>query len=414
MDSKLRLRDWAGLSDLILHSIFHKLSSISDCLRFSAVCKPWFFFVSKNCDILQQRMKSSSIEELPLLMIFANRGCNSFKSSLYSVAKDTKLLDLELPLPRTQRCCGSSHGWLAFQQHDRTNIYRYNPYRTSIYLYNPFSGETIHLPTLKFRVKKFILSKNPTTNPHNFEVAAISKSSSIAFILAILKPGRKTWIYKRPHASPHDMIYYNERFYVLTYGGGVLSMDNTTLNFEEIAPFNEKSDFKKFYLVKNTNNELLRVEISHPYYNKSSSKISKLIASPTTQNFVFEELDDLGDEALFLCRHSSMSVSASKFPGCESNYIYHMHYNDSQESPLKYYMDIINLQDGRFRSRYTFETSIADSLSCSDSPKLMPHLHSIYQNYFTSEGSNRYRKYIGHDNTTPPVLWIIPTPRFSS
>ncbi|KAM3201929.1 hypothetical protein P3L10_029553 [Capsicum annuum] len=54
-----------------------------------------------------------------------------------------------------------------------------------------------------------------------------------------------------------------------------------------------------------------------------SVKISKLVVNPMTQESMFVELDDLGDESLFLFEHSSMSVTASKFSGCIANSVYY-------------------------------------------------------------------------------------------
>ncbi|XP_059310841.1 uncharacterized protein LOC132062250 [Lycium ferocissimum] len=175
-------RDWAGLPDLVLDLIFRKLPSISDCLRFRALCKSWFSFVSNNYYALEKRLNSSSVEELPLLMICTSREKEFDNTSLYSSASKSKIVfDFTLPFPNTWRCCGSSHGWLAFQ-HESDLL---------IQLFNPFSRETINLPHLKYFAGKIIITKNPSTNPNNFEVAAMIKGWSRLNGLAILKPGSK-------------------------------------------------------------------------------------------------------------------------------------------------------------------------------------------------------------------------------
>lgn len=114
-----------------------------------------------------------------------------------------------------------------------------------------------------------------------------------------------------------DVIYYNKRYYVVTYGGGVLSMNRNRLEYMEIAPFINKDglDLTRNYLVKNIANELLRNEISHPLYNKSSCNISiSRVLKMTSQNLMFEELNELGnDESLFLCDYCLISISTSKF-----------------------------------------------------------------------------------------------------
>ncbi|XP_060169357.1 F-box/kelch-repeat protein At1g57790-like [Lycium barbarum] len=374
MDTQLTLRDWSKLSDLTLDLIFRKLSSVSDCLCFSAVCKPWFFFVSNNYDALQQRINSSSIEEMPMLMIFISTN----SGNLYSVTKGKIVSDLELPLPSTKICCGSSHGWLAFQQSDSL----------AIHLINPFSSETIGLPSPHDPVDKVILSKNPSTNPYDFEVVATFKSGVWPHRLAILKPGSNAWVFT-PHLdiSPdhiHDVIYYDDRYYVVTYRGSVLSLDKTTLDFkvingETLAMYSDIPT--KFYLVKTTTNEFLMVQISNRCEilsdEPTSVMISKLVVSQTTQEYMFAELDDLGDEALFLCKHGSMSVSASKFSGCKASSVYYI--DVMVKSIGIFVMDLIHFEDGNFHNLFSFETA----------------------NLFD-------------DLNMPPVLWIIPTPKFTS
>ncbi|XP_059277773.1 uncharacterized protein LOC132031933 [Lycium ferocissimum] len=354
MDTKLKLRDWAGVSDLILDLIYQKLPSLSDCLCFGAVCKPWFFFVSNNnYDALRQRTGSSSVEELPLLMIFKDRAsASTANTSLYSVTRGKIVMDLEIPLGWTHRCCGSSHGWLAFQGD------------FSFALYNPFTREKIDLPRLELTATKVILSKNPSANPNDYEVMAMSRNWGESR-LAILKPSSSYWKFVRilTGCPKCDVIYYDERYYVVDYGGKVFSIDNTTLKYTEIAPDYGYGGFIEFYLVQTTTNELLRVHILRPQYKPSRVKILKLVASPMTPESRIEQLDSLGDEALFLCQHSSMSVLASQFSGCKSN------------SRSEYCsVDIVHLQDDSFNSHCSFDKLIHDT-------------HA----------------------TMPPASWIIPT-----
>ncbi|XP_016464917.1 uncharacterized protein LOC107787826 [Nicotiana tabacum] len=322
MGTKLRLRDWAGLSELILDLIFKKLLSFSDCLRFSAVCKPWFSFVSNNFDALKQRVKSSSLEELPMLMICTDRNdvVTTTTTSLYSATKGKIIHDLIIPLGQLWKYCGSSHGWLAFQHKESLTIK----------VFNPFSCETIHFPHLQYIVRKIIISKNPSRNPHDFEVVATIKVWNRLHELAILKPDSGTWIFTRYSnifaGAIYDMIYYNETYYAVTYGGRVLSIDNTTLNLKEIfepPSIMNSFPFIKFYLVKTTTNELLRVQVSIPRDKSSSVEISKLVVSQTTQKSMFSKLDNLGDEALFLCDYGSVSISTSKFSRFIPNSVYY-------------------------------------------------------------------------------------------
>ncbi|PHU03805.1 hypothetical protein BC332_29056 [Capsicum chinense] len=440
MDTELTLRDWTKLPNLVLYLILKKIVSISDFLRFSAVCKPWFSYVSKNQAELKQRINSSSIEEMPVLMILGtNQYGSTINTSLYSVTKRKIILELSFP-NNDERCCGSSHGWLVFQRSDDI-----------IYLFNPFSGETIHLPSLSYHVDKFVLSKNPSTNPYDVEVVAIVQCGFVPLGLAILRPGSNEWIVMTHGMSRHvvcDVIYYDDRYYVVTSHGRVLSIDKMTLDLNEIsgpAPVSSMSvtaskfsgcipnsvyytggplemfvlsrrsfrnslftsplrlfyqripqpicmmlrssllvwlsyethhpgglsrhhvrdviyyddryyvvasdgsvlsidkmslDSKKisrtgpasvrfsysttkfFHLIKSTANELLMVRLSRPnYFLRSSVEIFKLIVNPMNQESMFAELDDLGDEALFLSEQDGVTiVTVDCFSGKSTRY----------------------------------------------------------------------------------------------
>ncbi|PHT69210.1 hypothetical protein T459_28697 [Capsicum annuum] len=310
MDTQLASTDWTKLPDLLLYLILEKIVSISDCLRFSAVCKPWFSFVSKNHDVQKQRISSSSIEEMPVLVILGtDKYGYIINTSLYSVTK--RKIILERPFPKDdERCCGSSHGWLIFHRYDYI-----------ISLFNPFSGETIHLPSLSYDVEKAVLSKNPSTNLSDVEVVAIVRCG----------------------------------YCVVTSDGRVLSIDKITLDSKEIsgpAPVRYSDFTTKFHLIKATTNELLMIHISNPNHmlssdEPSSVEISKLVVNPMTLESMFVELDDLGNEALFLSEHSSMSVTASKFPGCNANSVCYTGTRIRFETS-GFMKDLIHYQDGNY------------------------------------------------------------------
>lgn len=94
---------------------------------------------------------------------------------------------------------------------------------------------------------------------------------------------------------------------------------------------------------------------------------------------MFVDVDNLGDEALFLCECGSMSVLASNFLGCKSNSIYYIesgYYSLSSCNDL----NIIDLQDGSVRTLISFNE---------------PRISS-------------------HDSMIPPASFIIPIPKFTT
>ncbi|KAM3398617.1 hypothetical protein P3S68_002133 [Capsicum galapagoense] len=153
--------------------------------------------------------------------------------------------------------------------------------------------------------------------------------------LAILKPDIGTWniyhYYMRGRSGICDLVYCNERYYVVTYESRAASIDHTTLRLKKIighySIMNSSScPLVKFYLIKITIDELLRVQISSPRDNNPSNiKIFKFVASQSNiQSSMFEELDNLEDEALFFSDYCFMSVLSSKFLGCKANSVYYL------------------------------------------------------------------------------------------
>ncbi|KAM3201931.1 hypothetical protein P3L10_029555 [Capsicum annuum] len=142
------------------------------------------------------------------------------------------------------------------------------------------------------------------------------------------------------------------------------------------------STTKFFHLIKSTANELLMVRLSRPNYflssrdERSSVEIFKLIVNPMNQESMFAELDDLGDEALFLSEQGSMSLSASKFSGCIANSVYYTNsrLGSNTSGPM---LDLVHYQDG---THFSFEGRSSSDIRIN----------------MTS------------------VLWIIPTPKFTT
>ncbi|KAM3399037.1 putative protein isoform X2 [Capsicum galapagoense] len=350
MGTQFTLRDWTKLPDLILY-LSHGFPSYPEIMPMLMICSPDKYGPTTN-------------------------------TSLYSVTK--RKIILELPFPRVGRCCGSSHGWLVFQRFD-----------CFIYLYNPFSGETIDLPSLSYIVDKVVLSKNPSTNMYDVEVIAVVMGVPLG--LAILRLGSNEWIVMTHHPgglSRHhvrDVIYYDDRYYVVASDGSVLSTDKMSLDSKKISttgPASVRFSYsttKFFHLIKSTANELLMVRLSRPNYflssrdERSSVEIFKLIVNPMNQESMFAELDDLGDEALFLSEQGSMSVSASKFSGCIANSVYYTssRLGSNTSGPM---LDLVHYQDGNFCTHFSFEGRSSSDIRIN----------------MTS------------------VLWIIPTPKFTT
>ncbi|CAI0375164.1 unnamed protein product [Linum tenue] len=126
-------RDWAWLPCNVLDSILTHLPTLRDYLRFTSVCKPWN---SASEPHARRRTATSHRSQAPLLLVPTRTRSREWRG-LYDAAQQNKLLSHALPVPYHRRCCGSSHGWLAFLERDYF-----------VTLYNPFTRARISLPRI--------------------------------------------------------------------------------------------------------------------------------------------------------------------------------------------------------------------------------------------------------------------------
>ncbi|KAL3524305.1 hypothetical protein ACH5RR_017139 [Cinchona calisaya] len=349
---------WAWLPDLLLDTIIKNLILPADYIRFGAVCKHWH---SIAVGIVQNNT-------CPMLMI-PTKDSSKERRSLYNVIQ-SKNYDIELPIPFNRRCCGCSHGWLAFAMDDLV-----------ITLFNPFLGKQIDLPRLlnlepeydpQYYVRKVVLSADPFTNPDDYEVVAIYGGMER---LALLRVGQKTWIRipvqksVRQKFVASDVIYYQGLIYAVNFHnkcmcGRIIKVDTTARTIATVARWKVNSPDEvnyvqaKSYLVESSTGELLIINRLLPYKDKISKGerigfTSKLKIHKIGRNGEKSMLNVLGNDALFLGDNQSTSILASKFSGCRPNSIYFTDdYIDFCYPNGPRDMGILNLKDGTFECHY--------------------------------------------------------------
>ncbi|KAK8710542.1 hypothetical protein V6N13_145861 [Hibiscus sabdariffa] len=332
------MADWTNLSKNVVVLIAEKLvPPLSQFVWFGLVCKVWRTTIVDD-HLLHRQILKGCHRQVPLLMI-PTKDKSREKRGLYNVI-DKKIYHSELSVPYSRRCCGSSYGWIATL--DRTS---------AVKLINPFTNGVIDLPSIntsvvnftteedeyEFYVKKVILSDDPYVNPGNFMVLALFGGLSS---IATIRPGQKTWTYTRTDLktiAKDDAIFFKGKAHVVDWRFGIISVDvaNTDSNsFEEkmvIPPKHyEEVGIALKYIVESSGGEILIVE---RFYSNSDAGYGS--QHHWTVNFkVFKveqhandearlvEVNNIGDDALFLGDNSSISVAASRFLGCRSNCIY--------------------------------------------------------------------------------------------
>uniref|UniRef100_A0A7N0TEM2 F-box protein n=1 Tax=Kalanchoe fedtschenkoi TaxID=63787 RepID=A0A7N0TEM2_KALFE len=160
---------WESLSDDIGHLIIERLPEVVEHIRFGVVCKRWYS-IAREYHKLEKGNKRRP--PLPMLLTPPNTIIGT-KPNLYALScRGNHYRNLTLPLPYAYRYCGSSYGWLATQNPDR-----------SVTLEYPFGGKVsyIHLPVLdarlhqclhpQFEISRLIVS--PDSTQDDYMVVAI-------------------------------------------------------------------------------------------------------------------------------------------------------------------------------------------------------------------------------------------------
>ncbi|XP_059669346.1 putative F-box protein At3g25750 [Cornus florida] len=349
---------------LILNKLF-----LVDLIRIGAVCKQWRALLLDH---------KKNLNQWPMLLVPTKSGDQQY-CKLYNVFYHT-MYDCRLPLPYTQRCCGSSHGWLVRAEQD-----------LSITLINPFSGKTISLPPVTevysgyrdgeaifvpdFHIRKVILSDDPSQNPNNYVVVTIySDIPRVAFI----RSGDQSWTYVGEKKPIKDIYFYKGQLYALDGYNSLLKI-NTDNN---IISSSSSSDSRyeivvprclnfchKPYLVESSNGDLLMVQ-RHHWKRKGSVhldvtvgfKVYKLMMHPSGEEGETEwvRIDGLGDDALFLGDNHTIRIVASDIPNCQPDSIYYTDDYCDRFHHLPYEardMGVFNFKGGSIERHYILDAS---------------------------------------------------------
>ncbi|GAB2212052.1 hypothetical protein Droror1_Dr00025396 [Drosera rotundifolia] len=287
--------------------------------------------------------------QVPWLMLPAVEDENIDKASttslrFYSLSKRMIHHQCTMPMKINDVRCYSSNGWLLM-------VSRY----LSMSLYNPFSGRQIPLPDktslgdhdvfddtndddddckdmfAQF-VQKCALSSSPSSGIDDFSVMIIYGKFSR---LAIWSVGDNAWT--RVEAAGHmfkgaflDITCFQGDFYAVDCECRVLAVACTRSKpgMGEITKTPIKAnvvvDVSRFcpefvipYLVESGNKLLV---VPRSFANEDSLKFSVLEVN--VSNGEAQEVNDLGNMALFLGDNHSMSIEASTRNGCKANCIY--------------------------------------------------------------------------------------------
>ncbi|GAU41377.1 hypothetical protein TSUD_398140 [Trifolium subterraneum] len=365
-------QDWANLDSLALNVILEKLIEPIDHIWFGSVCKNWHSIANLNHQ--NDRQFRSNI--LPMLMIPMENSLE--KRNLYSVLAN-RVYPFELTMLYKQRCCGSSHGWLATIDGD------------VITWVNPFKDVApIILPRIdvfesfknyyEFNVHKVTLSADPISSPNDYVVAAIYTTSGC---LAFIKARQEFWTYidYTRHRGFIDVTFYKGLVYAVSRWKNIVSFDlcysSDPSGKEKRIPNvlllggSDETYSPLTYLVKSLEGELWMVrrfvtieDICNKDHNKGthSFHVFKLEFDDKGEKLLgLLKLESLGDNVLFVGDNDPVSVSASYFSKyLQKDSIYYSdNYFDDEPVPYPegpFDLGIYNLKDGRFGVHCPYKT----------------------------------------------------------
>ncbi|KAM6543586.1 hypothetical protein CsatB_008033 [Cannabis sativa] len=338
--------DWTQLPPELVESISNNLTTYADYLRFRVVCRSWRSSVPSTPNNLPP--------QLPWLMLPKSRHRRPHSAAFFNLSSNkVYLINLPEALSHGKRCCGSSHGWLVIL--DET---------PSLLLLNPLTRSKFHLPpistfpnVLRFSyseigreyalrspsgesytqnlrqirdsfVKKVVLSSSPKESTGFVALAILHETGDLAFC----KSGDQTWTFIEGASSySEDVIHYNSSFYAVNKYGVVAVCDvgeSTSPSVSIIIETPTQVGADMQYLVSSKDDLVLvsrYLEIdydnSEELYRTVGFNVFRLDWSDEDEP-KWDKVNDLGDQMLFIGKNSSLSISASDFPGCVGNCIY--------------------------------------------------------------------------------------------
>uniref|UniRef100_A0A7N1A1J3 KIB1-4 beta-propeller domain-containing protein n=1 Tax=Kalanchoe fedtschenkoi TaxID=63787 RepID=A0A7N1A1J3_KALFE len=316
-------RDWSSINADIGCIVLSKLTNFADHVRFGAVCKYWHTIATHY----YSRVTLPSRRSIPMLLVPVTE-CET-RRRLYSVSTekvDPNVTLLDIP---NKRCCGSSHGWLAFVEED-LSVTMINPFK--------FKGITIRLPVLDtnaaprstdYTVIKLITS--PDSTPHNYQVVAVYGGM---LHLATNRSGDKDWTYILQHLTTRvifeDFVFHKGLVYATDGRFMVVSIDINSHPpqiriLKGPEPFNLHEKWAANYIAESTSGDLyaFRRRLELRGITTKIFKVLKLELHPESGDLIrYDEVNTLNGDAIFVGENYSVSFEASKYGGCVPNSIY--------------------------------------------------------------------------------------------
>ncbi|XP_059627443.1 F-box protein SKIP23-like [Cornus florida] len=276
--------NWAWLPNHLLDMILDNLVSLSDYIRFGAVCKEWQSLAIQN---RVQFFKKN--QQVPLLMVPTEDNSEERQSFALTLINPFCGATIELP-----------------PVIDRSKFKRYES--------DDDSDDDTTQVEVEFVVKKVALLADPALSVNDYIVSAIY--DNINGRLAFIQPGDKVWTYTdrdKFDSAYEDVIYYKGQILAVDLWGRI-KMINLNRSAREskvpqqkviTLPQTYRFNQMRIYLVESSSGNLLVVERYLKYIDgqlaTSVSKVFKILLQQTEEGFAKRvEMKSLCGDSLFL------------------------------------------------------------------------------------------------------------------
>ncbi|KAJ1686009.1 hypothetical protein LUZ63_017399 [Rhynchospora breviuscula] len=256
--SPLEFSDWAYLPEGVVNLISEKVKSVTDHVRFRAVCSPW-----RSASLPKPRHLPP---QLPWLIIpWVSRDKNDNGIRLFYDLWEDKMRKLYLPETSGTVCCASYCGWLLLAPSEGIQLLLLNPLTGACIQLPPFAtsmryvGDQSNEPRFDhlwrdpvlgtFMIKKVIFFDDPT-NP-NCLIAVFLQTCEGFFCCHVGDPfwTRFDCRHLDRFSKFMDATYYNGRFYLLCDR----AMEIIEFNKPEqstVHPFEQDLDYVRMFLLE--------------------------------------------------------------------------------------------------------------------------------------------------------------------
>ncbi|XP_042478806.1 uncharacterized protein LOC122059839 [Macadamia integrifolia] len=367
-NEKEMYRPWSELADLIIEKIYGGLEFL-DKFRTASVCVSW-----RNAAPEFARRRPQKL--VPWLILSYDVQTEALGLLNFH---ENMIHHIRIPHINMKLCCGSSQGWL-FMFDDA----QYN----HCFLLNPITKARIHLPPLNIEllphdVVKVILSSDPKISEEWIVVACVASRGLIFY-----KSTFMSWSFASPEdrlwypLDDRDIVIYGRRVYALEilHSLSIYDMDHLICILEgsAVSPFydlHHTTDPYISYLVE-SNGEIFLIarffkNIRNPCTACDSLSFGECFECQSASfhyvtlkfllfklklnyderrkrtDYVWVKQSSLGvDQALFLSKSGSISISTIESPGVHGDSVYFT--NDLHPETGKLFdRGIYHIQDGQ-------------------------------------------------------------------